>query len=201
MSIDSGSENSNKDESNALGYKLFRTGMTKRLNPCLFAVKREDNQGWFLVELKDGAWRCDCNAYNENEHSCPHIYAALLSSVTSSVNLEETTEPAEEKLLKCRYCGSPDISKVGFRYNAHGIARRYMCNECQRKFSVAYVEAASFGAPSGILWLLTQIGMLTSKLNDLLTDLNGKITETCSANLIGDKQACKESGPKRACIS
>jgi hypothetical protein len=193
MSVDK-SEKSNKDELNALGYKLFRTGITKRLNPCLFAVKREDNQGWFLVELKDGAWKCDCNAYNE--HSCPHIYAALLSSATSSVNAEEPPEPTEEKPLKCRYCGSPDISKVGFRYNAHGIARRYMCNECQRKFSVAYVEAASFGAPSGILWLLTQIGMLTSKLNDMLKDLNGKITETCSANLIGDKQTCKKSGAK-----
>ena len=76
-----------------------------------------------------------------------------------------------------------------------------MCNECQRKFSIAYVEAASFGAPSGILWLLTQIGMLTSKLNDLLTDLNNKIPEASSANLTGDKQVPRETEPKRACIS
>jgi DNA-directed RNA polymerase subunit RPC12/RpoP len=199
MSID-GSENSNKGDANALGYKLFRTGLIKRFNPCLFAVKREDNQGWFLVELKDGKWKCDCNTYDEHEHTCPHIYAALLSSATSSVDVEEPPETAEEKLLRCRYCGSPDIRKVGFRYNAHGIARRYMCNECYRKFSVAYVEATSFGAPSGVLWLLTQIGMLTSKLNDLLVDLSNKIAEACSANSIGDKQECKESGAKRACI-
>jgi hypothetical protein len=188
MSIDSPSQNSNKDECNTLGHKLFRTGLIKRFNPCLFAVKREDNQGWFLVELKDGTWKCDCNTYNEHEHTCPHIYAALLSAATSSVNIEETAETIEEKPLRCRYCGSPDISKVGFRYNAHGIARRYRCNECYRKFSVAYVEAESLGAPSGIIWLLTQIGMLTSKLNDLLTDLDNKIAQTCSANSTGNNK-------------
>jgi hypothetical protein len=148
----------------------------------LFAVKREDNDGWYLVEFKDGKWTCDCNSPNGSEHTCPHIYASLLLSATSSVNLDEPPETAEEKPLRCRYCGSPDISKVGFRYNAHGIARRYMCNECYRKFSVAYVEATPFGAPSGVLWLLTQIAMLTSKLNDLLMDLDNKIAETNHSN-------------------
>jgi len=60
----------------------------------------------------------------------------------------------------------------GFRYNARGIARRYFCNECRRKFSVPYVEPhAAPGLPSGTLWLLTQVAMLTSKLNELLSDL------------------------------
>lgn len=39
-----------------------------------------------------------------------------------------------------------------------------------------YVEPkTALGAPSGTLWLLSQVAMLTSKLNDLLKDLGARI--------------------------
>lgn len=167
------------DVTNQTGYRLFREGSVRRFNPGLFAVRREDDKGWFLVELKDGNWKCDCvpSESDASSANCAHVYAALLSSATRSVEIEESDELTEERPIKCRYCGSPDISKVGFRYNARGISRRYLCNECRRKFSVPYVEPqAAVGGPSGTLWLLSQIAMLTSKLNDLLRDLDDRIT-------------------------
>jgi DNA-directed RNA polymerase subunit RPC12/RpoP len=189
MSIEEMHESGPNEVTNQLGYRLFREGSVRRFNPGLFAVRREDRKGWFLVELKDGKWVCDC-ATNESEGSgtnCPHVYAALLSSATRSVEIEESDEPTEERQIKCRYCGSPDISKVGFRYNARGISRRYLCNECCRKFSVPYVEPqAVVGGPSGTLWLLSQVAMLTSKLNDLLRDLDDRIASATNQNLSKD---------------
>jgi len=174
MSIEQTHENTLSEEANKLGYNLFQKGMVKRFNPSLFAVRRDDSKGWFLVELKEGKWTCDCN---ETAGTCAHVYAALLSSATNSIQSDESIETTEERLLKCRYCGSPDISRVGFRYNVHGISRRYLCNQCYRKFSVSYVEPqVSLGAPSGTLWLLNQIAMLTSKLTDLLKDLDQRVT-------------------------
>ena len=134
---------------------------------------------------RDGQWTCDCDAVDASGTlgNCPHVYAALLSSATHRVELEESSEVAEERPIRCRYCGSPDISKVGFRYNARGISRRYLCNECRRKFSVAYVEPqAVVGLPSGALWLLSQIAMITAKLNDLLRDLDERIASEQTDN-------------------
>lgn len=178
MSFEETRESSIEGETNHLGYRLFREGSVRRFNPGLFAVRKEEGGGWFLVELKEGKWVCDCNTdgANDNVSSCAHVYAVLLSSATNRVHLEESYDAFEERAIKCRYCGSPDIAKVGFRYNARGISRRYLCNECRRKFSVSYVEPqAVFGSPSGTLWLLSQIAMLTSKLNDLLRDLDERI--------------------------
>ena len=160
------------------GYKLFREGSVRRLNPSLFAVRSEDGKGWVMLELKEGKWVCDCEGHKENESDrCPHVYAALLSSVTQKVTSDQTDDELEVRSIRCRYCGSPDISRVGFRYNARGISRRYLCNECRRKFSIPYVEPhAVHGLPSGTLWLLSQVAMLTSKLNDLLKDLDDRIT-------------------------
>jgi len=178
MSFENKPDNNTSDEANRMGYKIFREGAVRRFNPTLFAVRRKDGEGWFLVELKEGNWVCDCNTAltGSDVQHCAHIYAALLSSAMHRVSLEESCETAEERPIKCRYCGSPDISRVGFRYNARGISRRYLCNECRRKFSIPYVEPqTSLGAPSGILWLLSQIAMLASKLNDLLRDLDTRI--------------------------
>ena len=160
------------EETNMIGYELFRQGSVRRFNPSLFAV-RKDLQSWFIVELKEGKWICDCNQTADN---CPHIYAVLLSSASDRIQAETVEESFEDEPIKCRYCSSPDVSRVGFRYNARGIARRYLCNECRRKFSLPYIEPqATLGAPSGTLWLLSQVAMLTSKLNLLLKDLDDRI--------------------------
>jgi hypothetical protein len=67
------------------------------------------------------------------------------------------------------------VARCGFRYNARGIARRYFCNDCQRKFSIPYVENTLLAKPAEVLWLVNEVGMLISKLADLVLELNNKI--------------------------
>ena len=186
MSFENKPENQVSEEASRIGYELFLRAAVRRFNPGLYAIKAENDKGWHHIELKDGRWICDCNPGDSGSHdsTCPYVYAVLLHSATHRGNLDESCNTADERPLRCRYCGGPDISKVGFRYNARGISRRYLCNECRRKFSVAYVEPeTALGAPSGTLWLLSQVAMLTSKLNDLLRDLDAKVASTKSENL------------------
>jgi len=154
-----------EDQSNTLeqeGFAIYRANKVKRISPTQFLVRTETDIGSFLVELRDGGWHCDCSSELDD---CKHRYAARLSS---NVAIFVQDEP-EESQLKCRYCGSLDVSRCGFRYNAYGISRRYRCNECQRKFSIKYSDGSySSRVPSEMTWLLSEIGMILTKLEDLI---------------------------------
>jgi transposase-like protein len=159
---------------NELGFELYRTGKVRRLSPTCYAIQVQEDGPSVQVEFRNGVWVCDCGSPGEN---CPHRYAARMSALVSR------TASFDDGKLTCRSCGSPDISGCGFRYNSHGISRRFRCNECFRKFSIPYVETGVTTQPSGSLWLLAQVAMLTSKLNELLAELTksfSRLTEVTS---------------------
>jgi hypothetical protein len=161
------SEDKHREE----GFQLFRKGLVRRLSSTHYVAKVAADEGWKLIELRDGKWNCDCNS---KEPSCAHLHAAQLLRTTSRL----PDEQIDETRLKCRYCSSPDIARCGFRYNSRGIVRRYRCNDCQRKFAIPFVRANEQGtplAPSELVWLLDEIGMLTSKLSELLSELNNRL--------------------------
>lgn len=157
-----------QDKTREIGFEIFRNGLLRRLSPTHYAAKNNPKDLWYLIELKDGKWRCDCKS---SESSCEHLYAAQLHRTTARL----PTEQFDGKQLNCRYCGSFDVACAGYRFNAHGISRRYRCNECLRKFSIPYVEPARGSIPSEMAWVLNEIGMVTTKLTDLLSELNLKI--------------------------
>lgn len=142
------------------GFDLFKTNKVRRISPTHFLVKAENCVGSYVVELQEGKWVCDCDQELEE---CQHRYAVRLAAV--SQRLQE--EPTDNSKLVCRYCGSPDISRCGFRYNSYGISRRYRCNECLRKFSVKYTNTTE-RRPSEMMWLLAEVGMVLTKLEELI---------------------------------
>jgi predicted RNA-binding Zn-ribbon protein involved in translation (DUF1610 family) len=156
------------DEVRKEGFEIFKKGLVRRLSSNHFVAKTASAVGWQIVEIKQGKWICDCGTGDE---WCIHLYAAYLHRTTSKIQ----PEPLDESHLKCRYCGSPDIARCGFRYNARGIARRYRCNDCQRKFSIPHVENTLLAKPAEVLWLVNEVGMLISKLTDLVFELNNRI--------------------------
>jgi DNA-directed RNA polymerase subunit RPC12/RpoP len=150
------------------GFEIFKKGLVRRLSPTHFVAKVSEASGWQIVELLNGRWTCDCGS---SPDSCVHLYATQLKRSTSRLQPEQV----DEDHLKCRYCGSPDIARCGFRYNARGIARRYRCNDCERKFSIPHFQSSMQTRPSELVWLLNEMGMLTSKLAELLSELNDRI--------------------------
>ena len=142
------------------GFELLKENKVRRISPTHFLVKTDDGVGSFVVELHDGKWTCDCIPKSEE---CQHRYAVRLASVSTRIQ-EQTVDDTK---LVCRYCGSPDVSRCGFRYNAYGISRRLRCNECLRKFSVKYTDTNERN-PSEITWLLAEVGMVLTKLEELI---------------------------------
>ncbi len=140
----------------------------RRLSPTHYVVKSQTASGWHLVELKDGTWICDCNS---DRTPCPHVYSTQLQRYAS----RQMQEEPNGSHLRCRYCSSIDIAGCGFRYGARGISRRYFCRDCQRKFSIPYVQGRLDNQPNELAWLLNEIGMLTTKLTALISDLSSKL--------------------------
>lgn len=142
-----------------------------------------DLEGYRIVELKDGKWICDCFHHAKSGDFCEHIYAAQLARKANR-SYETEISPQEESSLKCRYCGSPDISRCGFRYNARGISRRYYCHECERKFSIRIVESqqAITSVPAEVMWLLDEVGLQVSRLNELLVRLDSRLTQVSATS-------------------
>ena len=147
---------------NQKGFELFKANKVRRINSTHYLVKMEKDIGSFVVELQDGKWACDCDSRSEK---CQHRYAVRLAAVTGRP--EEPSDDAGYTNLVCRYCGSPDISRCGFRYNAYGISRRLRCNECLRKFSVKYTDSNET-SPTEMVWLVAEVGMVLTKLEELI---------------------------------
>ena len=158
------SEENIRDE----GFDIFKNGTVRRLSTNHYVVKTQSANGWNLVELKDGIWTCDCNPTSK---PCPHVYSTQLHRYAS----REREQEQDETHLKCRYCSSIDIASCGFRYGARGIARRYFCRDCQRKFSIPYVHANHDNKPNELAWLLNELGMLITRLNQLISQLDMKL--------------------------
>jgi hypothetical protein len=140
-------------------------------------VIKSRSKGSFVAENREGRWVCDCPNHAPNEEFCEHIYAAQLAK-NSNRQWQSEVSSSSESSLKCRYCGSPDISKCGFRFNSRGISRRYFCHECERKFSIRIVESqqAIVNIPTEVIWLLNEVGLQVSRLNGLLVQLDSRLT-------------------------
>jgi transposase-like protein len=148
------------------GFEIFRSGRIRRLTPTQFLIPNNADNGSYLIEIQDGKWLCDCNPQVEE---CEHRFAAQLACATIRASIGET----EERTLKCRFCGSPDVSACGYRYNAYGISKRMRCNECLRKFSIKQTTRGDYqGIPSETIWLLSEIGMVLNKLENLIENLS-----------------------------
>ena len=161
-----------------LGFEIYRTGKVKRISSTQFLVKMATAPGWFLAELQGSKWQCDCGTNND---VCEHVFASQLTATAARTQLETK----EELSLRCRYCGSPDVSSTGYRYNAYGISRRYKCNECLRKYSIKFVEGREGRVPSETLWLLSEIGMVLNKLEDLIEKLGKSfLTENATSQQV-----------------
>jgi hypothetical protein len=164
----------NEDALRDEGFTILKNGMLRRLSPTHYVVKSQESNGWQLIELKDGKWICDCQP---DGATCSHVYATQFHRYAS----KEKQDDFDEAHLKCRYCSSIDIAGCGFRYGARGISRRFVCQDCLRKFSIPYTNISAESKPQELAWLLNQVGQLTTKLTDLLQEINAKVETLITA--------------------
>lgn len=63
-----------------------------------------------------------------------------------------------------------------------------------RKFSIPYTSTSAESKPQELTWLLNQVGQLTSKLTDLLQEMNAKL-ETLMPHISGGEHGRSEDRP------
>jgi len=64
------------------------------------------------------------------------------------------------------------------------IMRRYVCHDCQRKkFSIPRIQADTTTKPTELVWLLNEVGLVTLKLTELLTEMNNRLETLCTIQL------------------
>jgi hypothetical protein len=166
------------DDLKKKGFELFATdGGVRRITENITAVKT-DLSGYHVTEFRDSKWHCDCYNFKQHE-TCEHVYASQFAR-NARRSFETEVKQEDEAHLLCRYCGSPDLRKCGFRYNAHGIAHCYYCHQCERKFSIRIVGGAPTKFPQEVVLLLDHVGRLASRLNELITELDSKVTALTS---------------------
>jgi hypothetical protein len=163
-------------ETKKRGFDLYATeGTVRRLTPYITAVKT-GIEGHWIVEQKEDKWTCDC-INGVKSGICEHIYAAQLAQMAKR-GFQKTIAPPEEPAMKCKHCGSPALRRVGLEYSTRGISQRYYCNDCKRKFQVRIIasERTAKKLPPEALWLLAKIGYEVTRLNELLLQLDSKLT-------------------------
>ncbi len=78
-----------EDRSREEGFEIFRNDLVRRLSPTHYVAKNAVNELWYLIELRDGKWNCDCKPKNL---VCAHLYAAELKRTTSRVPTDQIDE-------------------------------------------------------------------------------------------------------------
>ena len=65
------------------------------------------------------------------------IYAVEFSLTLRARILEEGTFFPECPAPICKFCGSDEVVRVGYKKNKHERVQRYRCKSCARKFSIS----------------------------------------------------------------
>jgi putative transposase len=106
-------------------------GVTEIGDGLFAVVSRSDPGKRYIVRIADGKRMCECMDFAKGK-KCKHIYAVTYYLMIRDLRagLRNTTE--EE--VRCKFCGSENINKAGFRYNKTGIVQRYYCKDCHRWF-------------------------------------------------------------------
>jgi putative transposase len=109
-----------------------------RIEENFYAVKSQSGNGEYAVSKIDGEWICECPDNKYRHAECKHIHAVLFSeSLKAAVkkNLVSVVV-APLKTSECIYCGSDDIVKDAVRHNKKYDIQRFLCKQCNKRFSV-----------------------------------------------------------------
>jgi putative transposase len=109
-------------------------GSVKRINEKEYVVTSQCNGGTYSVHSTDLGWVCACPDHVYRGVKCKHIFAVEFSfAFREQVKKEIIIQPINS--VACRYCNSENIVKKALRKNKHNTIQRYLCKDCDRRFS------------------------------------------------------------------
>jgi putative transposase len=122
-------------------YSLLAHNKVDKINDFTYRVWSQKGNGHYIVVREGLEWKCECPDFTLNHVVCKHIHAVEQFSLNErraiplekeGDNLCEEVEP----VLVCKFCGSENIVRRGFRSTQRGKVQRFYCKDCKRKFVV-----------------------------------------------------------------
>jgi putative transposase len=120
------------------GLAILAMGnQVKRIDSSTYHVRSQSGNGLYSVARKGLEWTCECPDFIYRHAVCKHIHA-----VQFSLNLRQrvTSENlgfenvCTEGAHACKYCGSTNVIKRGFRKKKGCRVQRFSCRGCGKRF-------------------------------------------------------------------
>lgn len=117
---------------------VAQNNQIKQMEVHTFKVRSQSGNGQYVV-TNGKAWDCSCPDHIYREVECKHIFA-----VKFWISLKEKIDGADvfqlyrelSEASSCRFCGSVDIIKWGYRKNMSVKTPRFKCKGCGQTFVV-----------------------------------------------------------------
>jgi transposase-like protein len=123
-------------------YSLLAHGKVDKISDFAYRIWSQTEEGKHYIVVREGLeWKCECPDFVLNRVVCKHIHAIeqyRLNEQDAFVSKKEGENlcEIEEPVLVCKFCGSENIVKRGYRKTERGKVQRFFCNDCKRKFIV-----------------------------------------------------------------
>jgi transposase-like protein len=122
-------------------YSLLAHGKVDKISDFAYRVWSQTEEGKHYIVIREGLeWKCECPDFVYNHVVCKHIHAVEQFSLNersafpSGKEVETVCE--QEQVLTCKFCGSSDVVKRGFRSTERGKVQRLFCKGCKRFFII-----------------------------------------------------------------
>lgn len=112
-----------------------KDGQIKRIDDNTYKVKSQSRDTFYSVTSTEIGWKCNCPDHDSRGVKCKHIWAVELSyNIREQVKKSVVIQPV--MVSDCVFCHSTDIKKFGIRHNKSGEIQRFVCNNCNKTFSI-----------------------------------------------------------------
>jgi transposase-like protein len=122
-------------------YSILAHGKVDKISDFAYRVWSQSGNGHYVVVREGLEWKCECPDFTFNHVACKHIHAVEQyrlnekSAFPFEKEAETVCEP-EESVTICKFCGSENIVKRGYRNTQRGKVQRFFCKNCKRFFIV-----------------------------------------------------------------
>jgi len=108
----------------------------KRINASTYRVRSQSRNSWYSVVRKGFDWVCQCPDFIYRHTVCKHIHAVQFSlNLRQRVTSENLGfENVCSEVSACKYCGSTNLMKRGFRKRKGNRVQRFSCKDCGKRF-------------------------------------------------------------------
>lgn len=119
-----------KDQNTPALAIVARGDQITSINPNTFKVKSQSNlDKTYLVEKQGSNFICTCEHYHQTKN-CIHVLAVKFRN-----DLKESIVNITDSKPICEQCNSYNVVKNGKRHNKSGTINRYLCKDCNHRFT------------------------------------------------------------------